>query len=68
MTFDLLILWCGRSPKLSRSQTLDTKRLRYAFERLDHDNNGELDYEVRDRPSANYLFHSEYVTGAIGNN
>lgn len=27
-------------------QSLDTRRLKYAFERLDHDNNGELDYEV----------------------
>lgn len=41
----LLLLFFGRLTP-SR-QTLDKRRLKYAFERLDHDNNGELDYEVR---------------------
>lgn len=44
-------LWVGVScgwvaAARSRRQTLDQRRLKYAFERLDHDNNGELDYEV----------------------
>ncbi len=33
-------------PPPLRRQYLDTRRLKYAFERLDHDNNGYLDYEV----------------------